>query len=253
MSPSRYILLTYLGSQATVLPVTDHEPGRPYLAAPDGDPIAAAFTEAMNASDPDGEPSRPLALWWSTSRPDGGGVHIRITDDNGRWLITDVYVHGRGLSATDLQAIRLTQLDLIMNLVGYWDETGGGITDPGAIADAYNMFAAEAGYGHSVAEDLGEADEPSLAELRGRAADAPPDLPELPAAERPRLTRPDGTDPDGFAARVADAYREYARQTRAPAVKIADEAGVPVATARSWIREARRRGKLPQGRKGKAG
>jgi hypothetical protein len=72
-------------------------------------------------------------------------------------------------------------------------------------------------------------------------------------SQPPRGTRPDGTDPDGFSAKVAAAYREYAPQTRAPALKIADEAGVPVATVRSWIREARRRGKLPQGRKGRAG
>jgi hypothetical protein len=198
------------------------------------------------------EPSAPISMWWSLSKPDGGGTHIRVTEVDGRWLITDVYIHGPALTATDLQAVPLTQLDLIMNLIGYWNETQA-IMDPDIIADVHNELAAKAGYGRAVTHNLDDEDEPSLAGLRDLAADAPPDLPKHPAAERARLTRPDGTDPDGFAARVAAAYREYATQTRAPAVEIAREAGVPVGTVRGWIREARRRGKLPEGRKGKAG
>ena len=227
----------------------------PSLETPDGEPIEVddtatrAFREAMNKGE-DFEPSPPLSLWWSLSKPDRGGTHIRVTEDDGRWLITDVYVHGPALTATDLQAVPMTQLDLVMNLVGYWRD--GVIMDPDAIADVHNELASDAGYGQAVTYDP-EADEPTFAELRALAADAPPELPKHPAAERPRLTRPDGTDPDGFAARVAAAYREYAPQNRNPAVKIAEEAGVPPGTARGWIREARRRGKLPEGRKGKAG
>lgn len=71
--------------------------------------------------------------------------------------------------------------------------------------------------------------------------------------QRKRLTRPDGADPDEFYPLVARAYFEYAPKTRAPAKEIAAEAGVPVATAHRWIREARRRGFLPPARKGKAG
>jgi hypothetical protein len=232
------------------------EPRLPRLETADGRPVeiddaaAHAFREAVNSGS--FEDSPPLALWWSLSRPDGGGLHMRVTEgDDGRWTITDVYVHGRGLTATDLQAVPLTQLDLTMNLIGYWDNEA--IMSPDDIADVINESSADAGYGQAVTHNLDDESEPSLAELRALASDAPPQLPGRPAAERPRLTRPDGTDPDGFAARVAAAYREYATQTRAPAVEIAKEAGVPVGTVRGWIREARRRGKLPQGRKGKAG
>lgn len=229
------------------------EPTGPRLTDAEGNPVegagdvARAFAAAMNKGIPD--PSPPLGLWWSLSRPDGGGVHVRVTDDDGRWVITDVYVHGRGLSATDLQAVPLTQLDLTMNLAGYWDN--GALMDPAVIADVYNEFASDAGYSRAVYEP--EADEPTLAELRAMAEGAPPEPPRHPVADRPRLTRPDGTDPDGFAALVAAAYREYAVRTRAVAIEIAREAGVPVPTARSWIREARRRGKLPQGRPGRTG
>ncbi len=228
------------------------EPGRPRLTDRDGNPIevgddvARAFAEAMNER-PLG-PAPPLTLWWSLSRPDGGGVHIRLTLHD-RWKITDVYVHGRDLTATDLQDVPLTELDLLVNLT---NEFGG--FDPWTIADAYNEMAAKAGWGHAVlAVDPAEQDDPTLSELQELAVNAPDALHVPTLAERPRLTRPDGSDPDGFYALVGAAYREYAPRTRAPAVEIAKEAGVPVATARSWIREARRRGKLPQGRKGKAG
>lgn len=72
-------------------------------------------------------------------------------------------------------------------------------------------------------------------------------------APRPPLTRPDRNDPDGHAEAVAASYAEHASAGRHPGLAIAEEAGVPVATARGWIREARRRGKLPKGRRGRAG
>lgn len=75
---------------------------------------------------------------------------------------------------------------------------------------------------------------------------------ESPAPARERLTRPDGTDPDGFYRRVADAYREVSVTTRAVAPVLAEEAGVPVATVHRWVMEARRRGFLPPSRRGKS-
>jgi hypothetical protein len=182
-------------------------------------------------------PDRPLTMWWSLSRPDGGGAHIKISDEHGRWVITDVYVHGPEVTATMLRDVPAGQLNLIMNLLKGWDHW--------TIAEAHE------GTGQWVLADPDK--EPSLAGLRKRALHAPSALPAPHDTERPRLGRPDGTDPDRFYALVAAAYREYAPQTRAPAVEIAREAAVPVGTARVWVREARRRGKLPPGRKGKAG
>lgn len=76
-----------------------------------------------------------------------------------------------------------------------------------------------------------------------------------PATPRAPLTRPDGTDPQGFAHRVAKAYREaLAAKDSAPAKTLAAEAGVPVTTVHRWIREARRLGALgPASAKGRAG
>ena len=67
------------------------------------------------------------------------------------------------------------------------------------------------------------------------------------------LRRPDGTDPDGYYRTVAAAYTAAVRRGDAPAPALATEAGVPLATARGWIQEARRRGSLPPGRRGVTG
>jgi hypothetical protein len=221
--------------------------------------LAAAYQQALEERAEAGL-TPPFRMWWSLSRPDGGGIHMRVSHDGVIWRITDVYVHSRGftdtftdriaddddhlaqldlgtITASDLQSVPITQLDLLMNL--------SADSDPWSIAEIYKEL------GQKIIEEPD--DDPSFDELRELAGHAPAELPHAKTKARPKLTRPDGTDPEGFAARVADAYREYAPQTRAPALKIAEEAQVPVATARSWIREARRRGKLPAGRKGRAG
>lgn len=67
------------------------------------------------------------------------------------------------------------------------------------------------------------------------------------------LRREKGEDPDVFADRVAQYYRVFASISPKPAKMIADSSGVPLATVHGWIREARLRGKLPPGKRGKAG
>lgn len=74
-----------------------------------------------------------------------------------------------------------------------------------------------------------------------------------PRAERAPLERPDGSDPGAFYHQVAEAYRDTLRRTSRIAPVLAEEAGVPVATVRRWIQEARRRGYLPPARQGRAG
>jgi hypothetical protein len=67
------------------------------------------------------------------------------------------------------------------------------------------------------------------------------------------IPRPDGVDPDTFYRRVAEVYRAVSAETNRPAVVIAESSGVPVATVRRWINEARRREFLPPGQRGRAG
>jgi hypothetical protein len=71
--------------------------------------------------------------------------------------------------------------------------------------------------------------------------------------KRARLKVPPGAKPDGFYKRVAEVYRELAGWSNRPAVELAKANDVPVSTAHRWVKEARRRGHLPPGRKGRRG
>jgi len=70
---------------------------------------------------------------------------------------------------------------------------------------------------------------------------------------RTRLVRPIKSEMgDQFYAHVAEAYRHYVQLNSKPALDIAAEANVPIPTARRWINEARRRGHLGPGERGRA-
>lgn len=71
--------------------------------------------------------------------------------------------------------------------------------------------------------------------------------------KRQRLGRPVNDTPhETFYRRVAEAYRSAAMESGRPAVVLAQENNVPVETVRRWVKEARRRGHLTGGRKGRA-
>lgn len=72
-------------------------------------------------------------------------------------------------------------------------------------------------------------------------------------AELSPLMRGKDEAPEEFADRVAYYYRVFTGMSSKPAKAIADHSGVPVTTVRGWVREARLRGKLPPGTRGKAG
>jgi hypothetical protein len=68
-----------------------------------------------------------------------------------------------------------------------------------------------------------------------------------------RLKIPDGAKPDNFYQQVAKIYGHLARGSNRPAVELAEVNGVPVTTAHRWVKEARRRGFLAPGQKGRRG
>ena len=184
----------------------------------------------------------PQPAWLSLSSPEGGGTHVRI-EPKGRGLhaITGVYVHGPAVTASVLQDVPVSLMEMFLNLGLFTPSPRGAGLELGDVS--YPLQADPEGL-------------LSVADLESQAKDAPLGLPVIKAGPgREPLTRPDGRDPEGFYARVAVAYRDYTLHLRgrAPAIEIAREAGVPVGTVHGWIREARRRGFLPPGRKGKAG
>jgi hypothetical protein len=167
---------------------------------------------------------------WDPWPPPEGADSLRLRwrrDDSGRWVVTDLHLHAETLTSGMLRAVSLPRIEAQRNAFGPGVPDGGTQENPGVIAAAWEILAAGA-----------------------------PAHYDIPAnAPRQRITRPDRTDPEQlkqFYRRVAMAYRQYA-QERSPAPAIAEEAGVPVTTVHRWVREARRRGFLPPGRKGQVG
>jgi hypothetical protein len=71
---------------------------------------------------------------------------------------------------------------------------------------------------------------------------------------RARLRVPEtNRKPESFYRQVAAVYTELAAHGNRPAVELAEANGVPITTAHRWVKEARRRGFLPPGQKGRAG
>ncbi|MGH3872064.1 MAG: hypothetical protein ACRDSR_11220 [Pseudonocardiaceae bacterium] len=154
-------------------------------------------------------------------------------------MITDIYLHtADGLTPTALRGLSLSRLEAELNVATSPHPTVASAEIP-TLAAIYDAASPEAD----------GTPEPTLAQLRARTPDR--GAPARPP--RSRLTRPEVTGPDEFYVSVAAAYAEHAPRTRAPAKKIASEAGVPITTAHRWIREARRRGFLPPAQRGKAG
>lgn len=179
--------------------------------------------------------SRENDEWWTWTPPEGAdGLHVHWRrDDSGRWVADGLYLHGRALTPGMLRAVSLPRLESRRN---------GRL--PGTQKPAVSDETRTVGSLRQRATDLARSEMRVDAQIASNR-----EALELP----PRLGRPDGSDPEAFYRRVAEAYSHYAEQTKAPAKAIADEAEVPVTTVHRWIREARQRGFLPQGRRGKAG
>lgn len=90
-----------------------------------------------------------------------------------------------------------------------------------------------------------------LENLRALLKDAKPKEDFL--AELVPLARRHGERPEEFSKRVAWYYKIFATTSSSPTKDLAEHADVPLATMRGWIREARLRGELPPGTRGKAG
>ncbi len=145
-----------------------------------------------------------------------------VIDPDGRVGISGLALLGHSLSSAHLREIPLRRIEAALNspVCRGWVSTASGAPHP-------------------------------LRELQQVADEGPAQVYEQTEL-RPRLTRPDRSDPRAFYRQVADAYRQYVKHSNRPAVEIATEAGVPVATARRWINHARELGLLEKGQRGRA-
>lgn len=160
---------------------------------------------------------------WVAYRTDIPGLYAfarLVPDKNGTLVVRDLLVSAdERLSATDLQAAKLGQIERQVN--------------------SWPLSLREAPL--SAPQERDGFIERFRSLIPGAIQAAP---------ERPTLTRPGGQPPNVFYARVAEAYRAATCETSRVAPLLAKDAGVPVATVRGWIAEARRRGHLPPGKRG---
>ncbi|WP_330347509.1 hypothetical protein [Streptomyces sp. NBC_00582] len=173
-----------------------------------------------------GAPNTDTAGWVCYATETAGlYAFARLAQDaHGQFVVRDLLVSAEDrISATGLQSVKVGQIEREANAWPDWMREA--LLKAPAERDAFVA---------SFREGMVRKGEP-LSE-------------KLAKGSRPRLTRPGGEDPERFYALVARAYREVSAQTPRPAPVLADEAGVPVATVRRWIAEARRRGHLPPGR-----
>jgi hypothetical protein len=168
--------------------------------------------------------------WVTLPKFNGVVTHFRIGRQDGRWIITDVYVQAPEVTASVLQQTDVSRILAMLN--------SSGLLYPTAPDESLDDLT----FG-----DMRRRAERMRRELADRGTDP---LALKPPPPRPTLQRPDGKDTDQFYALVARAYRDYAPRTRKPAVEMAKEAEVPVTTVHRWIREARRRGHLPPSGRG---
>jgi len=183
-------------------------------------------------------------------------VLVRFRKVKGRWRVVETYLDTpQGLDTDTLRQIPLGAIEATANSpqLARWLEVrseypGLGFRDVAGHYDTLLFNAPDAQWLalHGVDGDGGRAlPARRINRLRQRRPAEAPDA---------TLPKPTGRDyGDGFYESVGTTYTEVCRVESAPAKVIADANGVPVTTARRWIKEARRRGFLAPGTAGKVG
>jgi hypothetical protein len=178
---------------------------------------------------------------------------------SGRLELHELYIaSGDQLGAATLRQMPLARMELLANQPGTRDRIINNFGWPGPdlrrlAAHFTTRVINRRGNEHWVARSLwaqvegsGEQQVPMRERppWRSQVIPAPPVKFEVPS------TVP---YPDAFYAAVADAYRFLSLASTRPAVELADANDVPATTSRRWIKEARRRGLLAPGQKGRRG
>lgn len=153
-----------------------------------------------------------------------GYLSIKIADVDGRLIVVRLDIHrDSGIDATFLRDLAITQLEATLN-TPEWSKVFRENLDPHLVLEEDSMRIE---YGPSVPSDTRTA-------LRRIV----------------RKGRQGGRWPGELYELAADVYLQGGPK---PTATLADVAGIEHSTAARWVREARSRGLLPAGRKGRAG
>jgi hypothetical protein len=178
---------------------------------------------------------------------------------SGRLEIRELYIAGDDhLGATALRQLPLAMMETLANQPGSRDRIIKNLRHPGPdlrrlaahfTTRVMNRHGSEHWVARSLWAQIEGSGEPQVPMPRRRPWRSQV-LP-MPAV---KLEVPSTVAyPDAFYAAIADAYRFLALASRRPAVELADANGVPPSTTRRWVKEARRRGLLAPGQKGRRG
>ncbi|SDD18284.1 hypothetical protein SAMN05216174_10877 [Actinokineospora iranica] len=170
--------------------------------------------------------------------PDGAGLHVRMAERDGRMVVTDLYLHADQVTPAMMRGVQLSTVEALFNMLR---AEVGKLRKPESSPDVRDLHMLMGRQFYTQETD-------SFLDLK----DSVPRT-GIPPVSRPVMMRPDGKDPRAFYSQFAQVYIMAATESKRPSAVIAEESGVPVATVRRWVKEARARGFLPAGTKGKAG
>jgi hypothetical protein len=190
-------------------------------------------------------------------------VYVRFQRGaSGRLEVAELYIDGNGrIDPAFLRWLPLVTLEALANEPDTSEHIASRLGEPGVdlrrlaahFAHTWAATRSDRRIDHWVARSY-------FAQLPGSGepqAPMPRRRPWQPArVEAPPLTLKVPTTasyPDSFYLAVADAYSYLALISPRPSVELADRNRVPVTTTRRWVKEARRRGLLAPGQKGRRG
>ncbi|MGW6263404.1 hypothetical protein [Streptomyces sp. NPDC055085] len=182
--------------------------------------------------------------WAEVAIPDvAPRILIKVAEKDGRWVVANLLVVGEVLDSATLKAIPVARIESLLNT----RSVGAAL-----LMRQMGMTEDRPKWLSSYRAEFKQVDDALASYFSSEPQPSAPSATGSPSRREP-LTRPDGTDPESFYRKVAEAYNDAVRETSAPAKVLAEEAGVPPATVHRWIAESRRRGFLPPARKGRAG
>lgn len=179
-------------------------------------------------------------------------ARLRPDQKDGRWIVTETYIDGRGRPVTGdmLRRLDIATIEALANADANTLRARAGYS-------AVQLSEAASYYAYSVGNSrrrdwardmlLSQLPGNEIAQVQRREDKGDPMY-----ADVPPLRAPENGLTDDFLREVARAYNaSLNRKERSPAQSLATQAGVPVRTVHRWIYTARQRRIMEPGRQGR--